>query len=282
MFSLKSTIYQTEWLDLVFANRNKSYGAYELRQNYNKRLAMSLLIVSFGVSLLVAYPLLKQKVLSKPIADIVTEPDPEKIIVVDLPPPIPPKVEAPAPAAAIPKTEAIKLETKRFVTPVVVSTQDAVEPPTVDELEHSVISNIDSKGEAAAKDLNPIKSGTGNGQGTQGAGAEGNNEPVSVALLAEYPEFPGGMEAFAKFLQRNLKYPVRAAEAGVSGKVFVSFIVERDGQLTDIKVLRGIGYGCDEEAARVLKKSPAWKPGIQNDRKVRVQYTIPLSFQLGE
>ena len=85
-----------------------------------------------------------------------------------------------------------------------------------------------------------------------------------------------------KFLRKNLRYPERAAEAGVGGKVLVSFVVEKDGRLTDIRIVRGIGFGCDEEAARVLKKSPAWEPGIQNNRQVRVLYTIPLHFQLGE
>lgn len=87
---------------------------------------------------------------------------------------------------------------------------------------------------------------------------------------------------FGNFLRKHLRYPERARDAGIAGKVFVSFVVEKDGRLTDIKVLRGIGYGCDEEAARVLKKSPSWKPGIQNDRTVRVLYTIPLHFQMAE
>ena len=71
-----------------------------------------------------------------------------------------------------------------------------------------------------------------------------------------------------------------ARENNISGRVFISFVVEKNGQLTDIKVLRGLGYGTDEEAVRVLKKSPKWKPGIQNGRAVRVQYTIPIAFQL--
>jgi len=94
------------------------------------------------------------------------------------------------------------------------------------------------------------------------------------------PEFPGGMEAFLKFLVKVMRYPAAARERGVQGRVLVSFVVERDGSLTDIKVARGIGSGCDEEAVRVMKLSPKWIPGSQNGNPVRVAYTMPLSYAL--
>ena len=81
-------------------------------------------------------------------------------------------------------------------------------------------------------------------------------------------------------MQKNLRYPQEAIEAGISGKVYISFVVEKDGSLTDIKVVRPLGSGTDEEAVRVLKNSPKWKPGIQNGRPVRVAYTMPISFTL--
>jgi TonB family protein len=94
------------------------------------------------------------------------------------------------------------------------------------------------------------------------------------------PTFPGGLEAFGKFLAENLKYPAKAKENNIQGRVFLNFVVEKDGSLSDIKVVRGIGYGCDEEAVRVLAISPKWIPGKQNGKLVRVSYTIPIFFQM--
>jgi protein TonB len=94
------------------------------------------------------------------------------------------------------------------------------------------------------------------------------------------PEFVGGMDAWAKFLGKNLRYPVQARDEGIQGRVTVSFVVEKNGELSNVKVLKGIGYGCDEEAIRVIKKSPFWKPGFQNGRPVRVSYVMPIVFRL--
>lgn len=105
------------------------------------------------------------------------------------------------------------------------------------------------------------------------------NQKIFTAVEQE-PTFAGGIEAFYKFLQNNIRYPTKAFENKIQGKVFISFVVERDGSLTDIKVVRGIGGGCDEEAKRVISISPKWKPGIQNSKPVRVQYTMPISFTL--
>jgi protein TonB len=90
------------------------------------------------------------------------------------------------------------------------------------------------------------------------------------------------MEKFYAYLQKTMRYPAVARENGTQGKVIVSFVCERDGSLTDIHVTRGIGDGCDEEAARVIKASPKWSPGIQNGRPVRVAYSVPISFALSE
>jgi protein TonB len=108
-----------------------------------------------------------------------------------------------------------------------------------------------------------------------------NNTQIFTAVEQE-PSFPGGMEQFYRFLQTNIRYPAKAFENNVQGKVFLTFVVEKDGSLTDIKVVRGIGSGCDEEARRVFTISPKWKPGIQNGRPVRVQYTMPVSFSLAK
>ena len=84
-----------------------------------------------------------------------------------------------------------------------------------------------------------------------------------------------------KFLKKNLRYPDQAIDAEKSGRVLISFVVEKDGTLTDIKILRGPGYGMDEEALRVVKKAPAWTPGIQRGKPVRVAFTLPINFSLG-
>jgi len=106
-----------------------------------------------------------------------------------------------------------------------------------------------------------------------------SSDPVFSAV-EQVPEFKGGINAFGKFLATNIRYPKDAREKNIQGRVIATFVVEKDGSLSDFKVLRGIGYGCDEEAIRVLKLSPEWKPGTQNGRVVRVQYSVPISFTL--
>ena len=98
--------------------------------------------------------------------------------------------------------------------------------------------------------------------------------------VEQAPEFQGGIDKFYKFLGQNIKYPAVAKEKKVEGKVLVSFIVEKDGSLSNIKVLKEPGSGCGNEALRVMKLSPKWKPGVQNGHKVRVQYTLPITFAL--
>lgn len=107
-----------------------------------------------------------------------------------------------------------------------------------------------------------------------------DNSIRDFASVEVMPEFPGGQSGWGKYLQQAMKYPPIARENNITGRVIVSFIVEKNGNLSDIRVLRGIGGGCDEEAVRVLKATPAWKPGMQNDRPVRVAYTMPIFFQL--
>ena len=100
-------------------------------------------------------------------------------------------------------------------------------------------------------------------------------------IIEEQPAPVGGMAAFQQFLRKNLKYPNQARRMGIEGKVFVQFVVDKDGSLNDVKVLKGIGAGCDEEAVRVLKKHPKWSPGKQRGRAVRVRMVIPIFFKLG-
>ena len=111
---------------------------------------------------------------------------------------------------------------------------------------------------------------------------EEDEDIVDFASVEAPPEFPGGQSGWGKYLQDNMKYPPLAREKNIKGRVIVSFVVEQNGDLSDIKVIKGIGWGCDEEAIRVLKTAPSWKPGIQNGRPIRVQYTMPIFFQLAK
>ena len=100
-------------------------------------------------------------------------------------------------------------------------------------------------------------------------------------IVEEQPTPDGGMPAFYDFVRKNLKYPSQARRMGIEGKVFVQFVVDKDGTITDVQAIKGIGAGCDEEAIRVLSKHPKWKPGKQRGRPVRVRMVIPITFKLG-
>jgi len=111
-------------------------------------------------------------------------------------------------------------------------------------------------------------------------GEVGNPEHDVYQIVEQMPEFPNGQEALMLYIAKQVKYPAEAKKAGAYGRVFIGFIVEPDGSLSDFKVLRGIGYGCDEEALRVVKSMPKWQPGMQRGKAVRVKYLVPVNFKL--
>lgn len=94
------------------------------------------------------------------------------------------------------------------------------------------------------------------------------------------PEFPGGMDSMYAFIQKNLIYPEKAKAEGIEGRVFITFTIEKDGSVSNVKILRGIGGGCDEAAKEVIEKMPKWKPGKQRGKPVRFQFTLPIKFEL--
>ena len=110
------------------------------------------------------------------------------------------------------------------------------------------------------------------------SGVAQNNDVYSI--VEEMPEYPGGMDKLVEYLSQNIKYPQQAIEKGIEGKVFVSFIVEKDGSVSNVQVQRSLGGGCDEEAVRVVKAMPKWKPGKQDGKPVRVRYNLPINFRL--
>ena len=105
-------------------------------------------------------------------------------------------------------------------------------------------------------------------------------EAEVFTIVEEMPEFPGGMQKLAEYLAKNIKYPQMARESGIQGKVFITFVVEPDGSVSNVQVLRSLGGGCDEEAVRVVKSMPKWKPGKQRGKAVRVSYNLPVNFKL--
>ena len=108
-----------------------------------------------------------------------------------------------------------------------------------------------------------------------------DNDTV-FSICEVMPEFPGGTEKFMEYLSGNIKYPEAAKDKNISGRVFIQFVVEKDGSVTNVGVMRGIGGGCDEEAIRVVKAMPKWKPGLQDGKPVRVSYILPVNFKLDE
>jgi periplasmic protein TonB len=270
MFESKLDILKPEWLDVVFADRNKAYGAYELRKQNPKNTSKALIIGIIVFVFLISF----QTILNF-ISGFIPKPT-EKVkitnVVLQPPPPIDQKKPPPPP----PEPPKPKVDQVKFPPPVVKPDNEVKEqPPTVKELEVADPGQKTVKGDPNAEIK--IDEPVGNSDVKQVTEEDPNK--IFTAVEKE-PEFPGGIASFYKYLGNNIHYPAVAKENGTQGKVFLAFVVEKDGSLTDIKVARGIGSGCDEEAIRVLKNSPHWKPGIQNGRPVRVSYTIPVTFAL--
>lgn len=276
MFQSKFNLYNVEWLDVVFSERNKSYGAYELRKHYNSNLLKALLItaVLFSAGLFSASYLLR----SHPDLAVVTKPDPETVIELSeiKPPPAEPAVKKtvlPASGAAQKPVLSVSQNMKPVVDELA-----KIDPKPI-EAQNTIAGNTDVPGDLPG--LNTLANGNGNGTETKAEGS-GDDGIVPFTAIEKLPTFPGGMEAWTKFLSKNLRYPEQASSDGVSGRVYMSFIVEKDGRITDIQVSRAAGHGFDEEAKRVLELAPQWKPGIQNGKPVRVRYTMPINFTIQE
>jgi len=269
----KLDIFNPVWLDVVFTGRNQAYGAYVLRKNNAKTTNKALIIGAICFILVISSPLIVAKIKSL-MGDKLE--DEEKIIETEVvlaqPPPVDQNEPPPPPAAEPPKP---RVDQVRFPPPVVVPAEQVreEEPPSQEELQVKDPGQKTIEGDANAQVR--IDEPVGEAPPTQQAIVE-DNGVYDMANIEVQPEYPGGIDKFREFLGKNYVYPSAASEAGVSGRVIVSFVVEKDGSLTDIKVLRDMGYGTGEEAVRVVKKSKKWNPGVQNGRAVRVSYTIPF------
>ena len=249
--------------EIVFEHRNKEYGAYELRKRYNKHMntafiiAISVFVISVSVPAIMDFldTLVPIEADTNVELTLVDAPPLDK----DVPPP-PPPPDPPPPVQ----------ETIKFTPPVV--TEEPIDekdiPPPQDEIKVQVGTET--------------KEGTGDIElPTDGDGKDEIEAPQQIFTIVEQmPEFPGGEEELFKYLGKNIKYPSMARENGITGTVYVTFVVEGNGEISDVKKLRGIGGGCDEEAMRVVKAMPSWKAGKQNGKSVRVQYNLPIKFTL--
>ena len=244
--------------EMVFKGRNQAYGAYVLRKRYKKHVTVAMIITLILLIVAVAYPVIASYISKSRI--IKEEKSVETEILnapkEDLPPPPPP----PPPPEAM-------AEKVKFTVPKVV--EDTVETGLATQDDLSTKGNTEAPPEEEIK-IEEVKE--------QVIQQEAPKEIFTV--VEEQPGYPGGDEARIKFLQDNIKYPEEAKELGVQGKVFVTFVVEVDGSITDVRVLRGIGAGCDEEAVRVVKSMPRWVPGKQRGQPVRVQFNLPIKFTL--
>jgi protein TonB len=157
-------------------------------------------------------------------------------------------------------------------------------PPKVVDILNIVDNNMDIKDELQIQDTeaNDKTAITAVMQVSQQKEKEKEKEEdVQVFFIVEdMPEFPGGMAALQKFIAQSIKYPVIAQENGIQGKVFVNFVVNTDGSVTNAKIARGVDPSLDKEALRVVMTLPKWKPGRQGGKPVRVSYTVPINFQL--
>ena len=259
---MKLDILKDQWLEIVFEGRNKVYGAYELRKSNPKTTVRALIIGSVLFGFAIAAPLLINMI-PKGGDDATLD---QKIVTVKLPPKEQPKENIPPPPP--PKVDQVK-----FVKPVVAKADEITEePPKIVELEKKNIGSETIKGDPDAElTVEPV----GNGP----ADIVDDNNIYNTAGIEVKPDFPGGMAKFYKYVGNNYRTP---EEEGLAGKVYVTFVVEKDGSLTDIKVVRDIGYGTGKEAIRVLKSCPKWNPGEQNGKKVRVLYSLPITIQSAE
>jgi len=272
----KVNIFSDDWCAIVFESRPKDYGAYVMRTMSSKRHRFALVatIILF-ISVFTLPGLIKwiipasmdKNVEVTSLSDIKLEKNKPKDIEQ-------PKIEEEPP----PKIKS----TIKFTPPVIkddIEVKDEEVMKTQEEVNDSKlsVSVADVKGnsqDADAIDLSEL-------QQQQSQVVE--EESVKPYIVVEQmPEFPGGEQSMRKFLRDNIRYPQMARESGIYGTVYVTFVVSKTGQISEVKLLRGIGGGCDDEAIRVVKTMPAWIPGRQTGKPVPVQFNLPITFTLSQ
>ena len=263
------SIYEKKWLDIVFEGRNQSYGAYQLRSQNPRTTLLSLVLgtLLFGAAL-------SGFIINKATIDAVaTEYNPDIIIKVsDILPAIPPKPKT----DILPATTIKESEEKRLINPTVVKSTE--NPDDIMKNRVAVVPSSDNTDIETSSGI-----GTITDSGTKNTNATGsNNATVVAASLDKLPEFPGGIGKFLSYVGDNFREPDfrnSDIDASKSIRVIVSFVIEKDGSMTDIKVLRDPGFKLGEEAIRVLKsQTTKWKAGIKEGKPVRTLYTLPITI----
>ena len=265
------------WVDLVFEGKNQAYGAYQLRKDTGKRNVYSLLVMfAIGVAI-AAFVAIKGVVENAMKSDVAIEADVELAKLAE-------KKEAKVEKKEEPKVEKIEVEkvksSVKFVPPVI-KKDDEVKPEeelkSQEELNktNTAIGAFDVKGnDEAAGEVLKAKEVIAQPEPPK------EEETKVFDVVEQMPSFPGGPSALMQFLSSNIKYPVVAEENGVQGRVVCTFVVERDGSITDVRVIKSVDPSLDKEAVRVVKSMPKWIPGKQNGSAVRVKYTVPVTFRL--
>jgi len=263
-------------LDLVFEDRNKEYGAYNLRKTYNKRIRNAL-IVTASVALLALGGSLLANQLNKGAKNVVHEEvnlenaelKEEKK---EEPPPPPPPIQEPP-----------KVEMTQFTPPKIVKDEEVKKeeiPPEQDKLEDTKISTQNQEGvktdELTPTDLDQKQEVI--------VKKEEDDENYVWTKVEKEAEFPGGDKAWMKFLTNNLNGQVPLDHEAPAGKytVWIQFIVDKEGKVSDLKALTNNGYGMEDEAMRVLRKVPQWTPALQNGRNVKAYRKQPITFVVTE
>ncbi len=248
--------------ELVFENRNKAYGAYILRKGYSSNVSFSLLlsIVFFGLIALAAMAFTKSNVPPLTKKDFVVNKDSVFVMTIELPRPEPKTMEPKK------KVEVLKPHSNN-VNPVVTDKKPDTNLKTNVQLVNNKPGTAEGKDSVAKTDI--ISDGIIKKK------PEVPTTPVYNA--SEMPEFKGNL---FQYLADNLHYPRMAVEAGTEGQVYLTFVIEKDGGVDEVKILKGLADGCTEEAIRVVQGMPKWKPGKNHDEPVRVQFNLPIKFRL--
>jgi len=265
------TLFTDSWKEIIFDKRNKKYGAFELRTEYDKNITRALIIAVLFSAVSVGGPMIYRFLI--PTEKVVVE----EMIEVDLeklpPPPENPNEPPPPPP---PQIEMPKVETIKFLPPEVKKDEEVVEPPpTIEEVKEAVIANKTEEGVkgdemAVVQEEAPVA-------------IEAPKEEEVFTVVEQMPTFPGGgAKEMNTFIVKNFNYTREATNMGIEGKVYVQFEVGTDGKINNVKILKGLGYGLDEEAIRVVKKMPSWEPGRMNGRNVKVKMTIPIKLEFSK
>jgi periplasmic protein TonB len=265
------TILQSDLLDIIFENRNKQYGAYELRKGYNKHLLKAMLAIISIVSFFFVWNFLNNNRNAEtnglPPLTTDTAVHLTKVVLPKEPPP-PPKPKQPVASITDP-------------VPVIVPDQNVKDTlHTIDDLADKVISD---------KNVDGPTSTSGNQTAAPQTPAVSNTieplpeaEPLIIEKPEIMPEFPGGTAALLRFLGKNLQVPEDALEPGQRIRVPVKFVVNKEGSLSDVEFLTQTDHVFRKEILRVVAKMPKWKPGSQHGKTVAVYYTIPVIFDMTE